>query len=520
MFPTIKNYQIVEEIGRGGMATVYKAWQPSLSRIVALKVLPPYFAHDEELVMRFRREAHAVAKLRHPNIVQVFDFHQEGELFYLAMEYMSGGSLQDKLSEVGRLPSSEALKLVRQVAEGLNHAHNKGFIHRDIKPSNILISDEGDAVITDFGIVKALKSTKLTKTVMGGLGTSEYMAPEQASGEKVSPASDLYSLGVVLYETLTGDPPFIAESAIGVVSRHATEEPAKPSSINKNISAEVDALILKLLAKEQQNRFTSAMELVAAVNNLGSGSASSTPKITLVRRDTRVASRLPRFRLPGLDQRRKKEEDSSGKQTTVPKKRFRPSTAMFARLIMALGLIISAGIIGFFAGYLIFPTQKTTEVVKATPSQEAPKPKTKAKKRKLKGVESPVVKSIEISPSAALLTVDDTATFRAQGVLSDGSSKVIEVSWSVSDKAIAEIDANGLLRTLAPGSFEVKVEFGKHSATAKVDVMEKQGETTETPQPADEKPGSAPVKRYRALPVPPATPEPEPPAPSIPLVIN
>ena len=516
MFPTIKNYQITEEIGRGGMATVYKAWQPSLSRIVALKVLPPYFAHDEELVMRFRREARAVAKLRHPNIVQVFDFHQEEQLFYLAMEYMSGGSLQDKLSAAGRLPSSEALRLVRQVAEGLNHAHSKGFIHRDIKPSNILISDEGDAVITDFGIVKALKSTKLTKTAIGGLGTSEYMSPEQSSGEKVWPASDLYSLGVVLYESLTGNPPFTAESALGVVNGHANIEPAKPSTINDKVSPEEDSLVLKLLAKEPSQRFTSALELVAAVNALGQGSAASAPKTTLVRRDTRVASRMPHLRSPVLDQKRKKEGDIAGRQTTAPKKRLGLSIAQSGRLIIALGVIFSAGIMGFLAGYLIFPAPQTAKVVKASPKQKAPEPKTK----KLKTIKSPVIKSIEIAPSEALLIVDETTTFSAQGLLSDGSRKGIEVSWSISNKAVAQIDDDGLLRALVPGSLEVKAELRGYSAIAKIDVMEKPAEETETVQPADEEPGPAPVKRYRARPAPPTTPEPEPPAPSIPIIIN
>ncbi len=515
MFPTIKNYQIVEEIGRGGMATVYKAWQPSLSRQVALKVLPPYFAHDEELVMRFRREARAVAKLRHPNIVQVFDFHQEEELFYLAMEYMSGGSLQDKITAAGRLPSAEAFKLVRQVAEGLNHAHSKGFIHRDIKPSNILISDEGDAVITDFGIVKALKSTKLTKTAIGGLGTSEYMAPEQSRGEKVGPASDLYSLGVVLYETLTGAPPFIAESALGVGNRHASEEPPKPSTINKNVSPEEDVLILKLLAKEPADRFASALELVAAVNSLGQGGQANRPKITLVRRDTRVASRMPRLRSPGLDQKRKKEGDTSGHQTTAPKKRFRLSAAQFARLIIALSIIFIASIAGFLAGYVVFPAPREQSVVKASPSREAPKPKTK----NIKSVKGPAIKSIEIAPSEALLIVDETATFSVQGVFSNGSRKDIEASWSISDKAVAQIDADGMLRALAPGSLEVKAEFEDYSAVAQVDVMEKPVETTETVPSPDASPEPAPIKRYRRRLIAPS-PAPQEPVLSIPLVIN
>ena len=250
------------------MATVYKAMQPSLGRYVALKVLPPYFAHDEEFVSRFRHEALAVAKLRHPNIVQVYNFHQEGDLFYLAMEYIDGGSLSDLLRIESPLPLNAAVSFARQIAEALYHAHKKGFVHRDIKPSNILLTSERQAVLTDFGITKAMEGTRLTKTTNLGAGTSEYMSPEQAKGIQVDQRSDLYSLGVVLFEMLTGRCPFEGGNPLAVIHSQIYDPPPKPTDLNPGIPREVENLILKLLEKEPDSRFRDGLELVAGISKL------------------------------------------------------------------------------------------------------------------------------------------------------------------------------------------------------------------------------------------------------------
>ncbi len=258
----IKEYEIIEELGRGGMATVYKARQPALGRFIAIKVLPPYFAHDEEFVQRFKREALAVAKLRHPNIVQVYNFHQEDDLFYLAMEYIEGGSLADLLEAEGPLSLQLSASIVKQTAAALDHAHQKGFIHRDIKPSNILLTSDRQAVLTDFGITKAMDATRLTKTTFGG-GTSEYMPPEQAKGDPVDGRGDLYSLGIVFYEMLTGRCPFEGGNPLSVIHSQVYDEPPKPREFNASIPVSVEAIILKLLAKEPAARFKNGLELVA-----------------------------------------------------------------------------------------------------------------------------------------------------------------------------------------------------------------------------------------------------------------
>lgn len=344
MLPDLKNYQIIEELGRGGMATVYKAWQPSLSREVALKVLPPYFAHDEELLLRFRYEARAVAKLRHPHIVQVFDFHQEGDWFYLAMEFIGGGSLQQKLASAGRLDSDNAVRLIAQVAEGLHHAHEKGFIHRDIKPSNILLTDEGQAVITDFGIVKALEGPGFTSTANGGMGTSEYMSPEQSKGQPIGRQTDLYSLGAVFYEMLVGSPPFGASSPMAVLHSQIYDDPIEPSQKNPNVDVRIERIIMKLLAKDPSRRFASGLDLVAALTCL-------TDKPTLVRRDTRVAKAVPVAKKEDLRPEISGSPVGADPQSLEPAK---PGFRIGAAVVAMLALAVSWSA-GFFATAAFLP---------------------------------------------------------------------------------------------------------------------------------------------------------------------
>ena len=260
---TIGNYQIIQELGRGGMAIVYKAFQPSLRRYVALKVLPDYLQADPEFVARFQREARAAAQLGHPNVVTIYDVGEQGGVHYIAMEYLEGGALLDRLAN-GPLTPEEALQIIEQVGSALDFAHSRGLIHRDIKPANILFSADGRPKVTDFGIARAGDTSRLTRA--GSLlGTPAYMSPEQAQGIPLDHRSDLYALGVILYEMLTGQVPFRAETPHAVVYAVIHQPPPLPCQLRPGLSPVVEGVLLKALAKQPNERFQSGSEMAAAL---------------------------------------------------------------------------------------------------------------------------------------------------------------------------------------------------------------------------------------------------------------
>lgn len=231
---TIGPYQLLEEIGRGGMGVVYKAWQPSLNRFVVLKMLPESLLLDPKFLDRFQREARVVARLSHPNIVAIYDAGAVGGLHYIAMEYMDGGTLEDRLM-AGPLSLDAAQKILTQVASALDYAHAQGLIHRDIKPSNILFTSDGWVKVADSGIARPAESTRLTRTGVL-LGTPEYMSPEQATGDAVDHRTDLYALGVVAYEMLTGRVPFQGTTPYAVLHAAIYQAPPSPREINPPVS--------------------------------------------------------------------------------------------------------------------------------------------------------------------------------------------------------------------------------------------------------------------------------------------
>lgn len=263
-------YQILAGLGSGGMATVYKAYQPALDRIVALKVLRTGFAEDAEFQERFEREAKAVARLLHPHIVQVFDFERVEALPFMAMQYLEGGTLKAKLGALAeegqRLPPRGVGRIVSEIAEGLGYAHALGIIHRDIKPSNIMFAADGKAVITDFGIAKILAAAaQHTLTTGVGIGTPEYMSPEQGRGLAVDARADIYALGVVAYEMLTGRVPYVADTPLAVALAHAHDPLPLPSALNPEVGAATERALLKALHKDPEQRFASAPEFAAAL---------------------------------------------------------------------------------------------------------------------------------------------------------------------------------------------------------------------------------------------------------------
>jgi len=259
------NYDIVEEIGRGGMAVVYRAYQRSLNRHVAIKVLAPQLSFDQQFVERFQREARAAAKLQHPNIVVIHDVaHQQG-IYFLVMELLEGRTLKQLIEQKGSLSPERAARIVEQVASALDYAHQQGFVHRDIKPANIFIGKDDRTTLADFGIAKAASETQhLTRTGML-IGTPEYMSPEQAEGGEVDYRTDLYALGVVLYQMLAGRVPFQSTTPHATLHAVIYEPPPPLRQLRPGLSSAVESAVMKSIAKQPAQRYQSGSEMVAAL---------------------------------------------------------------------------------------------------------------------------------------------------------------------------------------------------------------------------------------------------------------
>lgn len=261
-------YQIEERLGVGGMATVYKATDPNLKRVVAVKLIHPHLATDPQFVRRFEEEATAVAQLRHPNIVQVFDYAADGETYYIVFEFVPGETLQDRLrrlNETNRnLSYDEIGKIAASMADALAYAHGRGLVHRDIKPANIMLNVYGDAILTDFGIVKIAGGTAFTVTG-ATVGTAQYMSPEQIKGEQLDGRTDLYSLGVTLFEMVGGRRPFESESAMTLMMMHVNDPVPDLRQIRPDVPPGLTAVIEKALAKDRSQRYQSAADMLAAL---------------------------------------------------------------------------------------------------------------------------------------------------------------------------------------------------------------------------------------------------------------
>lgn len=261
---TIGGYQILEEIGQGGMASVYRAHQLSMDRNVAIKVLPPQFLHQTASLDRFKQEASIVSRLEHRAIVPVHDYGEYEGIPYIVMRCMEGGSVDDLLSK-GPIPTEQTLRILDQIAPALDYAHREEVLHRDLKPSNILLDSNGDAYITDFGIARILSSNTKPLTTSGVVGTPSYMSPEQAQGHPLDGRSDVYALGVVVFEMLTGIRPFEGETPYSVAVKHVTEPPPSASQVNPNLPHAVDQVLFKALEKNRDQRYQTAAALAEAL---------------------------------------------------------------------------------------------------------------------------------------------------------------------------------------------------------------------------------------------------------------
>ncbi len=267
----IGRYEIRAELGRGGMATVYHGYDPRFEREVAVKVLPSELLHsDPQFKLRFEREAKIIAQLEHPSIVPVYDVGDEGGQPYFVMRYMNGGSLSERI-KAKVMSIEEAAKILGQIAPGLDEAHGKGIVHRDLKPSNILFDGKGVPYISDFGIAKISRAQVSNVTGSGIIGTPAYMAPEQASGETVDGRSDIYALGIILFEMLTGRQPYEADTPMAIAIKHITDPVPHILEANPNLPPDVEEIIQVAMAKSKDDRFSSAVEMVDALRAVGSG---------------------------------------------------------------------------------------------------------------------------------------------------------------------------------------------------------------------------------------------------------
>lgn len=345
-------YEIISQLGGGGMALVYKARDTLLNRPVTVKVLRPEYTSDEEFVSRFRKEAQAVAKLSHPNIVSVYDVGQERDTHYIVMEYIEGRNLKQIIKENGKLPVTQAEDIANQICAGLQDAHEHGIVHRDIKPHNILVTDNGRVKVTDFGIAQMMSSVTVTDsgTIVGSV---HYFSPEQAKGGVTGAKSDIYSVGVVLYEMVTGKVPFEGETPIAVALKHIQDSPLPPSNLNSQVSPELERVILRAMEKDVTMRYMSAGDMARDLRRLLTGGG---PDDTRIMDADEFATRV----LSGpVIITKDKDIDEETEYRKRKKKRMRP---MVKVMIAAIVIGLLAGAVYGLNSYLNVPDVRVPDV--------------------------------------------------------------------------------------------------------------------------------------------------------------
>lgn len=361
-------YKIIRELGKGGMAIVFEAQDLILDRKVALKMLRPEYVNDKDFVKKFRHEAKAVARLTHPNVVNIYDIGQEEGKHYLVMEDIEGRNLKDIIKEKGKLPVLDALNIAKQISAALIVAHDNNIIHCDIKPHNILITPAKKVKVTDFGIARAVTSSTVTMTDTI-VGSAHYFSPEQARGGEIKTHSDLYSLGVVLYEMLTGEVPFKGDSPISVALKHIQEQPKKPSLINSKIPTKVENLVMKAIAKEPEARFSTAEEMqkeIKRVMKITSNKGLYKSYKESDEGDTKVLHKSD------IEERQKRLQQEREYLTYKGERKNIPTWLKWTLVTIGLLALLSIGGIIFYQNYMDVPIVEVPDVV-GTDLKEAEK---------------------------------------------------------------------------------------------------------------------------------------------------
>ncbi|RCW51418.1 MULTISPECIES: Stk1 family PASTA domain-containing Ser/Thr kinase [unclassified Halanaerobium] len=377
-----ERYKIIEEIGKGGMAIVYSAHDTLLDRKVAIKMLRPEHYSDNDFKEKFRQEARAVARLSHPNVVSIYDIGIDDDYIFLVMEIIKGKNLKDLIKERGHLSLVEALEIGKQIASALDAAHKNNIIHCDIKPHNIILTDDMEVKVTDFGIARAVNSAtmKVTDTIVG---SAHYFSPEQAKGGDIKAYSDLYSLGIVLYEMTTGELPFHGESPISVALKHLQQEAVRPAQINKDIPVDVDNLIMKAMEKNPSDRFQSASQMREAITLALKNLKNSQNHINIINKksdpgETKILKKTDIFFRKNNDKKYNESNDDSGikkvDKNNVKKSLFKNKEGKNEKFflkrtsvwILVIILFFSAAVFGgyfFFNSYTNVPVVEVPDIV-------------------------------------------------------------------------------------------------------------------------------------------------------------
>ncbi len=332
----IGKYKILEKRGEGGFGVLYKALDAMIDRVVALKVLHPEYAASERLANWFKREARAMARLNHPNIVTIHNFEVEDDRHFIVMEYVDGVDLDSVIKTRGKLPIDEILGLMSQMLSAFGYAHSSGIVHRDIKPSNIMIDTSGRVKITDFGIAKILDDSKMTKTGMGA-GSLHYMSPEQVEGKLIDTRTDIYSLGITLYQMITGNVPFTDDSDYIVMRAHLDQTPDKPSDLRQDVPPDLERVVMKMLEKKPEDRYESMSAVADDLGELGGKEFVASAAVSGSPADIRtrtVSTPKPRYTPPD------RRESSDGEKSAGWRRFLIPAGAAAALIVTTVVVLL------------------------------------------------------------------------------------------------------------------------------------------------------------------------------------